>query len=330
MIMSDYSDVYITPEQAAERLQLSVETVYRWLRGRKLRGSRISKKAWRISERELSSFMRHQNVSELLFEEYVAEYKLGVLEHEPTFPGATKRVDYRLLHKNQPLWFEVKEFAEDPRLFTEEGSGGAYDPYVSIRAKIGKAADKFRDYDGECCSLVLFNEQYNRADISTPYIVLGAMLGSVGFRIPVNLETGIGSPTTVLTDGGKLIHPHVRKPQNTTISAVIALERLAVGQRNFQISVKQKEVTEQRCLSWQEIPDLVEADRASYERKVLRTIVYENPYAKKLLPRDIFTGPFDARWRQSGDYIARIDTGAELAKLEKMEHDLELDEGPFK
>ena len=35
--MQDFSDVYLTPEQAAEKLQLTVDTVYRWLRSRKLR-----------------------------------------------------------------------------------------------------------------------------------------------------------------------------------------------------------------------------------------------------------------------------------------------------
>ena len=72
--MKDFADVYMTPEQAAERLQLGVGTVYHWLRSGKLRGSRISRKAWRVAEREIVSFLRHQNVSELLFEEYLAEY----------------------------------------------------------------------------------------------------------------------------------------------------------------------------------------------------------------------------------------------------------------
>ena len=132
--MQDFSDVYLTPEQAAEKLQLTVDTVYRWLRSRKLRGSRISHKAWRISERELAAFMRKQNVSELLFEEYLTEYGGPAPEHHPPFPGTTKLVDYRITYKEQTLWFEVKEFAEDEKLL--KSGGGAYDPYVSIRAKI--------------------------------------------------------------------------------------------------------------------------------------------------------------------------------------------------
>ena len=76
------------------------------------------------------------------------------------------------------LWFELKEFADDPRLLGS--GGGAFDPHIRIRAKIDKAKAKFRDYDGECCSLVVFNERTNLVDICTPRIVLGAMLGNVG------------------------------------------------------------------------------------------------------------------------------------------------------
>ena len=55
--MSKFVDVYMTPNQVAERLQVDPETVRRWLRAKKLRASRISTKAWRISERGLSEFM---------------------------------------------------------------------------------------------------------------------------------------------------------------------------------------------------------------------------------------------------------------------------------
>jgi excisionase family DNA binding protein len=327
--MKDYSDVYLTPEQVAKKLRLNVETVYRWLRSRKLRGSRISHKAWRVPERELASFIRQQNVSELLFEEYVDEFELGPLEHEPPYPPATRSIDYRLSHKGQWLWFEVKEFADDPNL-TDSG-GGAFDPHVGIRAKISKAAAKFRDYDGECCSLVLFNERFNLVDICTPRIVLGAMLGSVGFSIPMNLETGeqVGPVTNFFGDGGKLIHPHVRTPQNTTISAVIALERFAIGQKEHQIAVEKKEIAEQRSLSLEEHLAMSKANPTAYARQVLRAIVYENPHAKKPLPPDIFTGPFDERWGQSGDYIKRIFIGPELERLNNVEHELGLDGSPF-
>lgn len=323
--MNNVSDSYLTPEQVADRLQLGVETVYRWLRSRKLRGSRISHKAWRVPQRELESFLKKQNVSELLFEEYLLEYQLGTPEHEPPYPGATRRVDYRLQYKGKMLWFEVKEFAEDRSLFTSKG--GAFDPHLQIRRMIEKAVKKFRDYDNECCSLVLFNESYNLVDICTPRIVLGAMLGSVGFRIPINIETGeeVGPITNIFTDGGKLIHPHIKKPINRTISAVIALQRFPIGQKEFNIELAQIEKEEQRIIELDEHLRMLAEHRESYDRQVLRAIVYENPHATNPLPRDIFVGPFDERWGQEDEVIKPVVVGIELEKLRQAERELELD-----
>jgi len=327
--MKDVSDVYLTPEQVAVKLDLNVETIYRWLRTRKIRASRISQKAWRIPERELASFIRRRNVSELLFEEYAEEYKLGRLEYEPIFPGSARRVDYRIAHSKYPLWFEVKEFDDDPTL--SGSGGGAFDPYVGVRMKVAKAAEKFRDYDDECCSLVLFNERMNRVNICTPRIALGAMLGSVGFVVPIDTTTGTQSGPVVdnvFMDGGKMFHPHIKTPQNRTISAIIALERFNVGQHELQIEVERKERAEQRSLPLEEHLAMLEANREGYGRRVLRTIVYENPHARRPLPPDIFTGPFDERWGQEGEVIKQIFIGQELQKLIETEHELGLDH-PF-
>lgn len=56
--MENNAITYLTPEQAAERLQVVVETVYRWLREGKLRGSKLSRKMWRIAEPDLNDFMK--------------------------------------------------------------------------------------------------------------------------------------------------------------------------------------------------------------------------------------------------------------------------------
>jgi excisionase family DNA binding protein len=329
--MMDSVDVYMTPEQVAEKLQLAVETVYRWLRSGKLRGSRMSQKAWRVSEEDLRSFMRKQNVSELLFEDYLDQYKLGVPDREPTISGKNKRIDYRLGFENQTLWFEVKEYAEDARLL--DGFHGAYDPYVGIRRKIDEASKKFREYHGESCSLVLYNRNINLVDVCTPSNVLGAMLGNISWRIPMDFEKGIetGPPSTFFSDGGKLIHPHTKAPRNTTISAVIALEKLAVGQREFRVTLARKEQEEDRRLSWEEFFEFLQSQGEAYRRTTLRVLVYENPYAKRRLPANIFAGPLDVRWGpvDGQPYIDRLYVGSELAKLEAVEHELELDLGPL-
>jgi len=52
------AQTYLTPEQVAERIHLGIETVYRYLRSGKLRGSHVSRKCWRIAEGDLEAFMR--------------------------------------------------------------------------------------------------------------------------------------------------------------------------------------------------------------------------------------------------------------------------------
>ena len=320
VFMADQNDVYLTPEQVAERLQLAVETVYRWLRSGKLPGARMSAKAWRVAEHDVRSFMTKQNVSELLFEDYVRLHKLGVPDHEPSVPGKSRRVDYRLPFKGQTLWFEVKEFAEDPKSFGH--GGGAYDPYVGIRSKIDKASEKFREYDGECCSLLFYNRTLNLNDICNPSNVLGAMLGNVSMRIPMDFQRGIetGSPSWFFAQGAKL-----HKQKGTRISAVIALEKFAVGQREFRIALAKKEQGENRRFSWEEFFAFYEAQGEASGRTVLRVLVYENPYANKRLPEDVFSGPYDVRWGPVDDRrINKLYIGSELAMLEGAEHEMGL------
>jgi hypothetical protein len=276
--------------------------------------------------------MTKQNVSELLFEDYVGKYQLGVLGREPTIPGKTRRIDYRVSFKGQVLWFEVKEFAEDASL-VNNGAEPFFDPYVGIRRKIDKAAEKFREYQGECCSLILYNRNLNLVHICTPLVVLGAMLGNVSWRIPMDFRKGVetGPPSQVFAAGGKLIHPHTRTPQNTRISAVIALEAFAIAQREFRIELAKKQQEEDRRLSGEEFHEFYQSHSDVSQRTALRVLVYENPYARKRLPDDLFTGPFDERWGPMANQpdIERLYVGAELAKLEAAEHELELDLGPF-
>lgn len=46
-------------------------------------------------------------------------------------------------------------------------------------------------------------------------------------------------------------------------------------------------------------------------------VVYENPYARILLTREIFIGAYDERYGPDKDHIVRVFAGAEIEKLEK-------------
>lgn len=52
---------YYTPEQLAEKLQLSVRTIWAYIRDGKLPASKMGRK-YRISEEQLERFMKSQEV----------------------------------------------------------------------------------------------------------------------------------------------------------------------------------------------------------------------------------------------------------------------------
>jgi excisionase family DNA binding protein len=326
--MVNYNDVYMIPEQIADKLQVGTATIYRWLRSGKLKGVRISTKAWRISERDFESFLNRQNPSEMLFEDYLDQQGLADRDYEPSVAGKKSRIDCRVRWNGQALWFEVTEFGE-----VDVGGGGAYDPYIAIRNKIGRAAAQFSEYEGECCSVVLYNDKINLASVYAPEIVLGAMLGNVSVRVPVDFETGAesGPTSTFFSDGGKMVHPHLKTPRNTAVSAVIALEQLGIGGRQFRVMLARKEADENRVLPWSEFHELFQSDLQAHTKKILRVLVYENPYAASPLPKEIFNGSFDERWGPVLDqpYIKRLTAGSELLELEKSEHEFELDLSPI-
>jgi hypothetical protein len=112
---------------------------------------------------------------------------------------------------------------------------------------------------------------------------------------------------------------------------VIALENFAIGQREFRIRLAKKQQEEDRRLSGEEFHEFYQSHADVCQRTALRVLVYQNPYASKGLPTDFFTGPFDERWGPVATQpdIKRLYVGAELAKLEAAEHELELDLGPL-
>ncbi len=52
----------LTPGQAAERLQVSRATVLDWLRSRRLRGSKLGYRTWRITTAEIAAFLERETV----------------------------------------------------------------------------------------------------------------------------------------------------------------------------------------------------------------------------------------------------------------------------
>jgi hypothetical protein len=77
-------------------------------------------------------------------------------------------------------------------------------------------------------------------------MIYGAMFGNIGFRIPMNFETGIPkedeSMTEVFTRGGKVVKYkglQPLRPQNQTVSAILTLDLLPVGRIRFDAHIEQ-------------------------------------------------------------------------------------------
>jgi len=56
-----------------------------------------------------------------------------------------------------------------------------------------------------------------------------------------------------------------------------------------------------------------------YALQELRVVVYENPTARKPLPKEMFRGPYDERYGGENGYITRLYAGAKILEMEKLE-----------
>jgi hypothetical protein len=253
--------------------------------------------------------------SELLFEEYLVSHGHRDWTHEAPIEGKRKKPDYRLEHDGSSLFFEVKEFesALPPIGF------GAYDPYGPIREKINQAARQFKEYKEFPCSVVLASPKPTFVHLAYPWAVIGAMLGNLGVRFEVGVMPDENHPMErVFLRGGKMIDDKRQEPQNTTISAAIVLAQYPLRDKNVRMAITEREKELGRRATIDEQIEFYEAIPDGPEYRRVRVVVYENPYARIPLRRDLFCGPFDARWGIDGDFIRRVYVGQEIGKIEAL------------
>jgi hypothetical protein len=248
--------------------------------------------------------MSGKNISELLFENYLATQGL-TFEFEKEFAGKSKRPDYSVPLDNREWLFEVKEFTAD-----DIPTGGAFDPYAPIRAKIDAAKKKFKEYDGFPCCLVIYN---NQAFVQTEkdFVIFGAMYGDHGFRMPFDPEKGIGvGPLQpMFFERGKM-----RRKEgvfNTRLSAIITLRQHPVGMRRFVQWWKNVKANMKAGL----ITEEPEPDFDVGEER-LGVIVWENLLADIPFPENTFIGPYDERWGVLEGYLDRKFKGAGIIDRE--------------
>jgi hypothetical protein len=265
--------------------------------------------------------------SETLFELYLQSHGLGHYRFEPKLPGTSRRPDYVIAFRESQIVFEVKQF--DPTAEDFNLHGGFYDPYGPIREKIEAGRKKFKDTETYACCLVLFNRGRPLVDLSWIF-VYGAMLGNEGVQMPFDPRKGQLVPEEAkrgFYGGGKMYRyadQHAVGIQNQTISAIVVLDRLRLGQRRFLADMRKRERQLGHTLGVEESSSMLEGARGT-ERDwgllQLRVKVYENPYARIALTRELFNGTFDERYGEVDGHITRVFSGEGIKKLEAEEGD---------
>jgi hypothetical protein len=200
----------------------------------------------------------------------------------------------------------------------DDEAPGFYDPYRPLREKVNQAARQFKAYKEFPCSVVMADPHHTFVDVDSPDIVLGTMLGNIGYVMPVGEKPGSqNQPQQVFTSGGKMVDRKGQRVQNTTISAIVILSAYPVRQRRLEIAIDKKMKRCGRDLTRDEYRSVFPSVPSGKDDTALRVVVYENPYARIPLSRDLFRGPFDERWGVDGPELRRVFVGADLTQLEE-------------
>jgi hypothetical protein len=242
--------------------------------------------------------MSAKNISEILFEKYLAEQGL-TFEFEKTYPGKSRLVDYTVLIGGHDFLFEVKQFEQSNYPLPLSGPT-AVNQYGPIRSKIDQARKKFKEYDGFPCCLVLYNNEAFVAD--DPGAMYGAMYGDVGIQIPLaagRVTVAMPVPeTTFVGKNGKMVKNDAIF--NTRITAIISLYEYYVGSLRFGQWWKQRYALVSEGKIAREEIGIPEFD---ITEKRLAVSVWKNIYADIQFPDSAFNGPFDEHWGLVGDYV---------------------------
>lgn len=258
--------------------------------------------------------------SDALLQEYLRSHGLTDVEIEPVIENSSCRPDYLLRADGAEVLLDVADFTsklEDSRI-----RGGAPNPLGPIREKLHAARRRFKDLEGHCCCLVLQNPDKPRIDL-TWQIVMGAMLSDLGFPSLVpKAGPVVPSRSQVGTQGERAPAKHLA-PENSIISAVIVVERYAIGDKRFRLFVHDREQELGRDFGVEEYLQAVE-QAAGTERDLslsrVRVRVHENPRANVPLDRRLFHGSFDERYGvvEGSNQWGPVYIGAGVSEFQKL------------
>jgi hypothetical protein len=263
-----------------------------------------------------------QTRGEQIFAEYLTASEIP-FEFEVAHEGKAKRPDFTIKWAGGECYFDVKdrEGSENDLIIVDpldppdddEVFGGAVDPpYKWIRKQIEQGRRKFKEFKGSPCAIVMFPADGWGHDLREPDFVLGAMYGDYGLVIPHDPAGGFASSKARSTflDNGKMIRPRWRKPQNTTLSALITLREVKIGQARLRRYVDKHYPN---VKFWWD-PDVQSKVDFDISESHIGAMVWENAFAANPLPGELFRGQYDERWGSSGRGIGRLHLGSVVAE----------------
>jgi hypothetical protein len=242
--------------------------------------------------------MNKSTYGERLVEAYLKSQGIAS-EREPKLPGVNQLIDFVIEHPTQgKILLEVKDIVNQmpPLGFS------TFDPYKPIREHIEEGQRKFKSTQDYVCGLVLAAPPGSFVRLNEPFIMLGAMYGDFGYRVPFDPRPGAQQTEEVrsefLVGKGKMVRPS--RLQNTRIAALISIQEFAV----WQLAMRKYVHTDDgrtRNERVQDIYDGIAGLPEDTEAKETGVTVWENAAATKKLPSDLFRGEMDAWYEASSD-----------------------------
>jgi hypothetical protein len=230
---------------------------------------------------------------EQLFERYLQSQGI-VYEREPELHGISQRIDFVVEH---PICGKILLEVKDIENGQVPSGLGFFDGYEPIRSHIEAGKKKFKNTAGYTCALVLAAPPTSFVMLDDPTILMGAMYGDYGFRIPVNTETGTADPSGLqpiyIPGKGKMIRR--TQVQNSRLAALITV----IDQKLWHHAMRKYINTEDGRSRRERADDVMypeEIGLPAFEATAPSVTVWENAIATRKLPKDLFKGEMDAWW----------------------------------
>jgi hypothetical protein len=235
---------------------------------------------------------------EQLFEKYLTSQGIP-FEREPKLPGVSQLIDFVVNHPPAgKILFEVKDIVNPP----PPHGFSTFNSYKPIREHIEEGQRKFKSTADYLCVLVLAAPPGSFVNLNEPHVMLGAMYGDLGFRVPVDTGSSATNNEEItsefLVGNGKMVRK--TRVQNTRITALISIQEFAV----WHLAMRKYIHTDDGRTSRERADDIYNGVAGlpdDVEAKETGITVWENGTATKKIPHDLFRGEMDAWWESSDD-----------------------------